>query len=480
MIEKLWIMSMQACVLICVILVIRCILHNYSKFYSYSIWILVLLRLLCPVLIASRFGVLPDFMHMDVKGDTSAFVAESNSDVTDSAHNIIANMVENQESQSDYLDQGTRKEAGNSYISLQNQTDASFYQKTLISHEMAISMIKLIYLLGVCGMAGFFICKDVSMKKKVSAAVRDKADVWMCDAINTPFVMGILKPKIYLPYGLSELEREHILQHERMHLHHGDTRIRFLMLIALCLHWWNPLVWFAFYKACQDMEMYCDEAVMRKEDIRGRKAYATTLLQYSMRQSGLTIVLPFAENNTERRIKNILKTKKKNISVMIVLAPLIVILVFICFTVRPSAQTLQIADAVQSENAQRESVQENSDRISEDDTSEFDIENLYGTWEVTSADTSGIYALSQAEIADYLRTQLVFSENEDYQVCALATDIFLQGYCVGPASITLPDDIIWRISRNTDELSFSSEVYVLNQNTLLIVWDGVFFVAEKK
>ncbi|HBN55976.1 MAG TPA: hypothetical protein DD414_04315 [Lachnospiraceae bacterium] len=169
---------------------------------------------------------------------------------------------------------------------------------------------KYLYLLGACVTAGIFLAQYIRMRKYTKPAVREVKNIWRCDRISSAFVTGLIRPKIYLPYGLEGRQRWYVIRHEEMHIRHGDLWVRALGTATLILHWWNPLVWYGMSKMYEDMEMYCDESVMKQCAGAEKKLYADVLLQLSADRSGLA-GLCFGESHTEQRIRNILNYTRR-------------------------------------------------------------------------------------------------------------------------------------------------------------------------
>lgn len=141
--------------------------------------------------------------------------------------------------------------------------------------------------------------------------MHDRDNIFIASDISTPFVCGILAPKIYLPLALRDEEKQYISLHEQIHIKCGDHILRSISFFALCLHWFNPLVWIAFFTSGKDMEMSCDEAVIRKVGSVVKKEYSASLLSLASGRKIVTgIPLAFGEGETGSRIKNILKYKK--------------------------------------------------------------------------------------------------------------------------------------------------------------------------
>ena len=118
------------------------------------------------------------------------------------------------------------------------------------------------------------------LKRKVREAVKIRGG-WECDRIETAFILGFIRPKIYIPMGLSPTVRKHILAHERTHLEKGDHWFKMIGFLALAMHWFNPLVWAAYILLCKDIELACDERVVQFMDLEERKSYSAALLRCS-------------------------------------------------------------------------------------------------------------------------------------------------------------------------------------------------------
>lgn len=175
----------------------------------------------------------------------------------------------------------------------------------------------------------------VRLKKKIVGAVRLEDNIYLADHINAPFVLGLFSPKIYLPSTISRNAQTYIIQHEQFHIHRKDHFIKFLAFIALCLHWFHPLVWIAFLLSSEDMEMSCDEAVLRKTDSDIRADYASTLLSITTGRKMIAYgSLSFHQENTKGRIKNIMNYKKTAFGVSGGIIA-IVVTICICFSLNP-------------------------------------------------------------------------------------------------------------------------------------------------
>ena len=161
--------------------------------------------------------------------------------------------------------------------------------------------------------AGFAVFSLVSygkLKRRVKDAVRVRGG-WESDKIDTAFILGFIKPRIYIPKGMTKTSQKYILEHERTHLDKGDHWIKMIGFLALALHWFNPLVWVAYILLCKDIEMACDERVVQFLELDERKSYSAALLSCSSRQLHLSAnPVAFGEVSVKQRILNVLNYKK--------------------------------------------------------------------------------------------------------------------------------------------------------------------------
>ncbi len=301
-------MSLQACVLIVIILIVRSFLKRYPKIYSYCLWILVGIRLLCPIFVETSFSLQPEVEVLN------SHVAKPQQVVS---NNISKEILPSQELPK------KPQETVMPVIQKNTQLDSP---KNIESLKITgIQLLTSIYLIGTGIVFCIYLVQYLLIKRRIFTAVREKGKVWLCENIRSPFVLGVFFPRIFLPYGLSEQEKSHILKHEKTHIKHHDPFIRLVGILCICLHWWNPFVWLAVYKMNQDMEMFCDETTLLYAAAEEKKSYAKTLLSFAEKQSGFTVGLAFGESNTERRVKNIMYKRKSSI---IILCFIIVLVAF--------------------------------------------------------------------------------------------------------------------------------------------------------
>lgn len=206
--------------------------------------------------------------------------------------------------------------------------------------------------LGVAACFGLYtIYAYLSLKYKVREAVRIRGG-WECDRIETAFILGFIRPNIYIPMGLSPTVRKHILAHERTHLEKGDHWFKMVGFLALALHWFNPLVWIAYILLCKDIELACDERVVQFMELEERKSYSAALLSCSTRRAHYAACpVAFGEVSVKHRIKTILNYRRPSFWVSL-LAVMAIVFVAVCLLTNPPENA--DAPALTGETAQEQ------------------------------------------------------------------------------------------------------------------------------
>jgi beta-lactamase regulating signal transducer with metallopeptidase domain len=225
---------------------------------------------------------------------------------------------------------------------LVDKGDATDTQSAAASRIGIDDIAASIWASGISLMLGYAIYGYIRLSRRLRTAVRVCGHIYETDRISTAFVIGFIRPKIYLPIGLPAAQREYILAHEQTHIRRRDYLIKPFGFLALTVHWFNPVIWLAYYLMTQDMEMSCDESVLTgsgsrflAEDIR--TGYSGSLLMLSERRSGLFMPLAFGEGNVRTRIRNILRYRKPKMWRAAAAAALIVVVTAGCAFTRDSA-----------------------------------------------------------------------------------------------------------------------------------------------
>lgn len=164
---------------------------------------------------------------------------------------------------------------------------------------------------GVCGMWGYCICSYLKMKKRIKCGVHVSGNLYLADHIGTPFVFGMVSPKIYLPSDMEEEDMRYAVLHERVHIRRGDHLVKMAAFLTVSVHWFNPLCWIAFCFMGRDMEMSCDEAVIRGLETSKRREYAIALLKMTVAGARSWGIPPaFGQLKPEGRIRRIMTYRR--------------------------------------------------------------------------------------------------------------------------------------------------------------------------
>lgn len=176
--------------------------------------------------------------------------------------------------------------------------------------QIAFVIVPMVWTAGILIMILYAVINYLKLKKLVSASIRYKDNVMICDEVKSPFILGILKPYIYIPSGMNGQTLDHVMRHERVHLARRDYLWKPLGYIILVVHWFNPLCWAAYILFCRDVEAACDEAVIRDMDRESIADYMHNILDCSQPDKLNTSALAFCEGGTGRRIRDIARYKK--------------------------------------------------------------------------------------------------------------------------------------------------------------------------
>lgn len=316
-------MSLTASVMIVLVILARLALKRAPKIYSYAPWSVVLFRLLCPVSLPSPVSLL---------GALDAPVAEPESRIT--------TVVYFQPEAPFQTVGGTEQEAP-MLPTEKGSTGAISEAETVFHHTVSwMEVLSMIWLAGAAGLYAFGIGNYLRFRRKLRYAWKVKGNVYLLDHIDTPFAAGILRPRIYLPSDLPREQAAYIIAHERCHIRRLDLLTRGLSFAALCLHWFNPLVWLAFVLSGRDMEMSCDEAVIRRLGPNIRRAYSQSLL--NLAAGGRMFhgaPQAFGEGNTGGRIRNLARWRKPKIGVSMVCLALSLAILVACGLNPPVSNT---------------------------------------------------------------------------------------------------------------------------------------------
>lgn len=337
---KLLNMSLTASVAIVLVILLRLLLKKAPKVISYALWGVVLFRLLCPVSIGSNFSIYNLFdAPAQESGTITSVIEYVPSNIVHTEYPSVALPVPGiSDVINEALPQGRE-------------------QLVADPLEAPMSIATYVWMIGVLGMVTYSIVSYIRLRRKLSVVVPRRDNIFIADDIKSPFVVGLFRPKIYLPCNLGDKEQEYIILHEQHHIKRLDHVMKALAFLALAIHWFNPLVWVAFILASKDMEMSCDEAVIRKIGGDVRADYSASLLTLA---TGRRIIagtpLAFGEGDTKGRINNLSKWKKPAVWVVLVAVVACVVLA-VCLLTNPSqtrdtmkwAQSLSVEDVASAD-----------------------------------------------------------------------------------------------------------------------------------
>lgn len=302
MLDKLFLqilnMSFTASIVIMFVFIARLLLKNAPKIFSYVLWSVVLFRLLSPFSFESFFSLLPTNTNPISQDIVYMQTPKVNTGIT-----ILNNSV-------------------NSVL------PAATPHASVNPLQISVFIGSLIWLLGIAVLFVYSIVSLIRLLRLLQNSTHYKDNIFLSDRIDTAFVMGVFYPYIYLPSTLKDAERDYIILHEQTHIKRLDHIVKLISFFALCIHWFNPLVWVSFFLSGKDMEMTCDEAVLKKLGNNVKKDYSSSLLTLA---TGKRIVggtpLAFGEGNTKSRIKNVLNYKKPTFWLVLVAVMAVVFVV---------------------------------------------------------------------------------------------------------------------------------------------------------
>lgn len=278
-------MSITAGYVILFVLAARLCMKKLPKRYSYWLWGAVGFRLICPFSFSSAFSLLGL-----IKKGTLEYIP------TD-----IGMMA--------------KPEVDMGIVSVNNALNRSLppaapYQSAN-PMQIIIALGFAVWILGMVICAACFAVSYFLVRRRVACAIRTEGNRYVCEKIPSPFVLGLLRPRIYLPGGLTGEETAYILCHEQIHIRRRDPLVKFFACILLCVYWFHPLVWVSFFLMVKDMEMSCDEQVILEMGEQIKKPYSASLLSIAAgRHFSVGGPLAFGEGGAKKRIKNILGYRK--------------------------------------------------------------------------------------------------------------------------------------------------------------------------
>lgn len=305
-------MTVRGSIVILILLLARLLLKKAPKWTVCALWLIALFRLLCPVSVVSPVSAVPS-------------LPITNPAAIDDVLPPISFELPADKAASAHYAEGVS-------VTVRQEAPPSLY-------------LPLFWGLGFLALAmrGLISYGKLRRMLRTAVPVEGAENVYLADGVESPFTLGLLHPKIYLPAGLTEAETACILRHEKCHIRSLDTLWKLLGYLALCMHWFNPLVWLACALAGRDMELRCDEAVLRKLDGENRADYAQTILSFAAGQRTVSVFPAFGDGDPKARIRNISRWRKPKFSTV---AASILVCLALCVCLLPDARAVSKADSI--------------------------------------------------------------------------------------------------------------------------------------
>ena len=309
---KLLNLSISASWLVLAVLVLRLVSKRSPKWMNVLLWGIVALRLVLPFSVESALSLIPSAETV-----SPAVVQFDPAPTITSGVSVIDNAV--------------NPPLSEHFSAVPTASVNPLYVWTEIAGW--------VWLIGLGAMLLYALVSYLRLRRRVSVSLPVQDHIYLCDAISSPFILGVVKPHIYLPSGLDEVQRQNVLAHEQAHLARRDHWWKPLGFALLAVYWFNPVLWLAYALLCRDIELACDERVIRTMDESAVKTYSTVLLACSMpRKAVITCPLAFGEVGVKERVKNALHYKKPAFWV-VAASVAVCIVVAVCFLTNPPTDT---------------------------------------------------------------------------------------------------------------------------------------------
>ena len=309
-------MSISASWLVLAVLILRFVLKKAPKWINVLLWGIVAIRLICPFSFESTLSLIPsaETIPLNIGMDTTPTINSGISAINNAVNPIIS--------------QSNTPMAGASVNLLQ----------------ITIGIYEYIWIFGMIALALYTAISYWRLHRKVDTAVRYKDNIFQSENVSFPFVLGIIKPRIYLPFKMNGQYLEHVVAHEQAHICRKDHWWKPLGFLLLMIHWFNPLMWLAYVLLCRDIELACDEKVIKELGNEQRGDYTQALVACSVNRRMIAACpLTFGEVGVKERVKSVMNYKKPALWVIII-AVIVCVGVAVCFLTNPKqdSYTLRI------------------------------------------------------------------------------------------------------------------------------------------
>lgn len=300
-------MSITASWLVLAVIVLRFLLKKAPKWINAVLWSFVGFRLVCPFSFESVLSLIPSAETVPTD------IVYSQSPTIHSGIPVLNSTV-------------------NPIISESFAPDVTASANLL---QIVTAIASAVWIIGIAAMILYAVISFVRLHKKVCEGVVLKDNIWLCDRIDTPFILGVFRPRIFIPSGMAESDMEYVIAHENAHLKRRDHWWKPLGFILLTVYWFNPVMWVAYILLCRDIELACDEKVLKEMGADIKKSYSEALINCSVSRRTISACpLAFGETGVKGRIKSVLSYKKPTLWIIII-AVISCIVVAVCFLTNP-------------------------------------------------------------------------------------------------------------------------------------------------
>ncbi len=301
-------MSFTASIAAVAVILIRMMLKKAPKWINVALWSIVAIRLILPISFESVLSIIPS---------NEPLPSEI---ITDNSFNVNTGIAAIDRPVNDYL-------------------DSHYYEGVTVPAESGASLMEILSVIWLCGIAAMLIyavASYICMRLKVREAVKSKGNIYYCDSVGSPFILGIILPKIYLPSNISDTDAEYVIKHENAHIKRLDHIIKPFGFLLLSVYWFNPILWLAYMLLCRDIELACDERVINQANGDIKVPYSEALISCALpRRSIAACPLAFGEVGVKPRIKNVLSYKKPAFWIIIA-AVIAIIISSVCLLTNPA------------------------------------------------------------------------------------------------------------------------------------------------
>ena len=309
-------MSISASWLVLAVLILRFVLKKAPKWINVLLWGIVAIRLICPFSFESTLSLIPsaETIPLNIGMDSTPTINSGISAINNAVNPIIS--------------QSNTPMAGASVNLLQ----------------ITIGIYEYIWIFGMIALALYTAISYWRLRRKVDTAVRYKDNIFQSENVSSPFVFGIIKPRIYLPFKMNGQYLEYVVAHEQAHICRKDHWWKPLGFLLLMIHWFNPLMWLAYVLLCRDIELACDEKVIKELGNEQRGDYTQALVACSVNRRMLAACpLAFGEVSVKERVKSVMNYKKPAFWVIII-SVIVCVGIAVCFLTNPKqdSYTLRI------------------------------------------------------------------------------------------------------------------------------------------